>query len=363
MKKLIISLFSILILFTYSSCDDEEENTVATEIVVPENFTVDIPSSISTDANGGLTGRTEGDGDGIIEGNEIYQAVPFFIFIGEESARIIELIFPIAAALEQQNVQTLIYTSDDDGRDKEVTINRNVTRGGKEYAYELTTFDVLDNAQALQMLWNTEPIEGIAIISPYQIDHTDDSEPDALLRIDYSEDDPDYEATMTVYISGIDPEVDGLDNLKLWAGRNGNVVDVVGNSNHPGFVLFDANFTGGRNYAFVGRGDETTDIGVINLALPPSNVTTNNILTEYSVYNVLFGEIDAVAGGFFTPEEIDDILAEANSPAYFNDVQGFITSGLDNQPAGFSNEFIDLSNLTPFVPNDIRTLEVQFIIN
>ncbi|MEQ8925511.1 MAG: hypothetical protein RLO81_06830, partial [Fulvivirga sp.] len=204
MKKLFISLFGLFALFTYSSCDDEEETAVVNQIVVPESFTVDIPTSISSDANGGLTGRTDGDGDGIIEGNEIYQAVPFFIFIGEESARIIELIFPIAAALEQQNVQTLVYNSDDDGRDKEVTINRNVTRGGKNYAYELTTFDVQDNAQALQMLWNTEPVEGIAIISPYQIDHTDDAEPDALLRIDYTEDDPDYEATMTVYISGID---------------------------------------------------------------------------------------------------------------------------------------------------------------
>ncbi|MEQ8926138.1 MAG: hypothetical protein RLO81_10020, partial [Fulvivirga sp.] len=156
---------------------------------------------------------------------------------------------------------------------------------------------------------------------------------------------------------------DGLDNLKLWAGRNGDVVDVVGNSNHPDFVLFDPNFTGGRNYAFVGRGDESSDIGVINLALPPSSVTTDNILTEYSVYNVLFEEIESVAGGFFSAEEIDDILEEANSPAYFNATQGFITSGADNQPAGFTDEFTNLNNLRPFVPNEIRTLEVQFITN
>ena len=362
MKKVILSLMSISLFLFIISCNEEEE-TVNAEIEIPQSFSVDIPPSISSNANGALSGKLDGDGDGLIEGNDIYQAVPFFIFIGEESARIVEYIFPIAAELEQQNIESLTYVSDDDGRAKEVTINRNVTRAGKSYAYELTTFDVLDNAQALQMLWNVSPVEGVAIISPYNIDHTDDSNPNALLRIDYTEDDPNYEATMTVSISGIDPGVDGLDNLKLWAGRNGDIVDVVGNSNHPGFELFDPNFTGGRNYAFVGRGDEALDIGVINLSLPPSSVNTNDVLDIYSVYNVLFAEIENATSGLLTTQQIDDILAEANSPAYFNDAQGFVTSGLDNQPSDFTNQFIDLSNLNPFVPEDIRTLQVEFISN
>jgi hypothetical protein len=364
MKHILIAAFSFSI-FVLSSCESDEPATAKIEI--PQSFTIDIPSSISTDSRGSLSGRTSGDGDGIIEGNELYQAVPFFIFIGEESARIVESIFPIAAELEARNITELNYVSDDDSREKKVVINRDVVRDGKSYAYELTSFDVAADAQALQMLWNTNPVEGIAILNPYNIDRTGDTQnANTFLRIDYTEDDPNYEASMTVTISGLTPANDGdIDNLKLFAGRNGDIVDVMGNSNHPGLALFDPNFVGGRNYAFVGRGDETNNIGIINLALPPSSVTTDDVLVDYSVYQVLSDEIDRAVNGSLTQAQIDDILIEAQSPAYFNDLQGFITSGVDNKPVltAFSEAFVDISALRPFTPSDIRTQSVIFLTN
>lgn len=355
-----LSIFASIFLI---ACSDDEETVVdRVEVQIPENFTIDIPNSISNNQNGSLSGRMEGDGDGIIEGNEIYEAVPYFIHLGEEASKIVEVIFPVATVLELANVSSVTYTSDEDGREKRTDLTNNVNRGGKSYTYELTTYDVLDNAQGLQMFWNVNPVEGVAILRPYDLNRSGDANPPAIIKIEYSEVSANYEATMIVSVSGIDPVVDGLDNLKLWAGRNGDVVDVIGNSNHPDLILFDENFSGGRNYAFVGRGNEVTDLGVINLALPPSNVTTNDILDSYSVYSVLFNEIDGLVGDFLTQQQIDDILAETSSPAFFNEL-GFITSGLENQPSGFTNEFIDISNLTPFIPNDIKTQQVAFINN
>ncbi len=291
---------------------------------------MDIPTALSN-TNGGLSARVAGDGDGIIEENEIYAAVPHFIRLGEASAEIVEVTLIVGAMLEQLNIRSYEFTDESDQRAKRIDLTENATRGGVDYEFEMTILDVEDGALALQLLWNSSNgVEGIGIMQPYNINRVENlNAPDAFYKISYSENDPNYEATMLVSISGIDLDEDGsgtieddekgnINNLQMFVGKNGDIVEVRGNSNHPEITIIDQSFTGGRNYAFVGRGDESTDLGVINLWLPPSGLTTNSFIEggDYSVFDVLDEEIKAV--GFTNQEIIDEILVEAQSPAYFN---------------------------------------------
>lgn len=353
-----IKLIALLVSFSFLiACSNDEE--IPSRIDIPSQFSVDIPKSISDNA-GGLNGRISGDGDGVIEGNEIYESLRGFIKIGEGSAEIIEFTLVVAAALEVQNVRSYTFVSDDDGREKKVDLTEGVTRGGTAYEYEMTMVDTENDEMALQLLWNTNPVQGVGILKPYNIDRTENTDAlDAFVRIDYSEDDATYDATMTVSIAGLEtPQNGDIDNLKMFVGKKGDIVDVMGNSNHPNIVIIDEDFTGGRNYAFVARGDESTDLGVAKLALPPSSTTTDDVLVTYSVFAVLEAEINAVAD--LDQDTIDEILAEAHSPAYFNN-NGFITSGTDNKPASFDAAFVDLTGMNPFVPNDVKNLTIDFI--
>ncbi|MTI21816.1 hypothetical protein E1176_12360 [Fulvivirga sp. RKSG066] len=164
---------------------------------------------------------------------------------------------------------------------------------------------------------------------------------------------------MAVSISGLNIENNGdINAMKMFVGKNGDVVEIMGNSNHPDVAIIDEQNPISRNYAFVGRGDEVADLGVVKLALPPSDVDTDDVLVDYSVYAVLDAEIKAA--GYNDQAVIDDILRDALSPAYFN-AAGFIASGEENKPASFSDEFVDLSGMKPFVPVAVRDLEVTFI--
>ena len=62
---------------------------------------------------------------------------------------------------------------------------------------------------------------------------------------------------MVVSITNIQDEDEGfLDNMKMFVGKNGDLIDVYGNSNHPELTILDPDFQGGRSYAFVARGDQ-----------------------------------------------------------------------------------------------------------
>lgn len=351
------SLALLLLLFVgITSCsEDEIEERV---VDIPDKFSVDIPSSISN-STGGLNDRVAGDGDGIIEGEEIYAALPHFIRLGEASAEIVEATLIIGAVLETLGINSFETDESDDGRSKRFDINENVTRGGVDYQFELTMTDVEDGELGLQLLWNSDSaVEGVGILRPYYIDRIENEDIDAYVRINYSEDDPIYDATMTVSISGVETVDEGdIDNLKMFVGRTGDIVDVIGNSNHPNVTLIDEDFEGGRNYAFVGRGDDANNLGVVKLALPPSSVDTEDVLLTYSVYNVLEEEINAAID--LDESIIEAILAEAGSPAYF-DADGFISSG-DTRPDGFTEDFVNLEGANPFVPVQIRDLTISFL--
>jgi len=354
-KKGIYGLTLFLFLGLISCSEDE---LAGRTVDIPSKFSVDIPSAISS-ATGGLNDRISGDGDGVIEGEEIYAALPHFIRLGEASAEIVEATLIVGAVLETLGFESFETDETEDGRAKRFEINEDVVRGGVSYQYELTMTDVEDGELGLQLLWNADPaVEGVGILRPYYIDRIENEDIDAFVRINYSEDDPIYDATMTVSIAGVETVDQGdIDNLKMFVGRKGEMVDVIGNSNHPNVKLIDEGFEGGRNYAFVGRGDEANNLGVVKLALPPSYVDTEEVLETYSVFNVLQTEINAVSN--LDQSIIDAVLAEAGSPAYF-DADGFISSG-QTVPEGFAAEFVDLEGANPFVPVQVRDLKIAFL--
>jgi len=366
--KAVVFLLFVFLIVGLSSCG--EEDLVDTELQIPSKFSVDIPSAISSSTATGLGSRIAVDDDGVIEGEDIYAALPYFIRLGEASAEIIELTLVIAAVLEVANVDTYTYVDEEDGRSKRIDLVENVTRGGATYEYELIVTDIEEDDLALQLLWNSSAgVEGVGILKPYNINRLESgNDSDAFYRIDYSEVDPDYEATMLVSLSGISLDEDGngtvdesergnIDNLKMFVGRNGDVVEIRGNSNHPQVTIIDPEYTGGRNYAFVGRGNDVTNIGVVELALPPSSVSTEDVLDTYSVFNVLNEEIDIVFDRQLDQSIIDAVLAEAGAPAYFNE-SGFISAG-EALPDGFSADFSDLSSMRPFAPAEVSALNMN----
>ena len=101
-------------------------------------------------------------------------------------------------------------------------------------------------------------------------------------------------------------------------------------------------------------------MGVAKVALPPSAVDSNEgLFEEFSVLAVFEEELMSV--GVTDQDLIDAILINAAAPAFFIGEEGFVSSGL-NVPdiPVFNNSFIDLSFLTPFVPRDVRDLNVTF---
>ena len=92
-------------------------------------------------------------------------------------------------------------------------------------------------------------------MNPYHIDRREDEElADTFLRIEFGQGKNDYPAFMEVSITGFPPEEDDdefLDNMKMFVGADGDIVEVYGNANFPSLQFIDPNFSEGRNYAFV----------------------------------------------------------------------------------------------------------------
>lgn len=99
------------------------------------------------------------------------------------------------------------------------------------------------------------------------------------------------------------------------------------------------------------------------IALPPSSIGTNeNILEDYSIFNVFSAELMSV--GIDDEELIALLLQGTEPPGYFEGELGLTGIG-DDVPdnPGFTDEFIDLSDLSLFVPSEVRDLTLDFLGN
>lgn len=372
MKKLnlFIGLLSILMFsLVIVSCEEDDNNNEPdnnnNSVALPERFTVDIPNSLSK-AN--MKKNLLNIKEDTLQGDLIYENLTTFIGVGEASTQAIENLLTVIAVFNLNQDMDFEYTSDDDGRQKHLVLTENASFNGKNYQFRMNITDLesennADGGMALQMFWSLSPLNGIAILKPYNIDRINDANiPDALLEVAYSEEEANsYEAEMLVTITGLpvdqsDPYM--IDKLKMFVGKNGDIIDIYGNSNHPNARFISENT--GYNWAFAAAGHETKDIGVAEIGLPLSSINSSDravLLEENSIKNVFSNEIKTIWPNA-NQEFLDAYLTNADAPGFF-DANGFIQGGAS--PGTDWDELADrIKDLSPFNPVDVAAAEINF---
>lgn len=370
--KLVSSVLIVAVGFSifFTSCESNPEINPQ-QGILPQSLSVDIPASLS---NSSASGRLSANGrskEDSLRGNDIYLHLGTFIAVGEGASQIVEGIMHGLKKHRIDRVMTMTYVSDEDGRTKNLVVESNVLFETKTWDYQLTVTDAdshgyLDGGKALQIFWNkSAPIKGIAIIKPYNCDRIKNANAgDAIFRINYSEEsDLGYDAQMEVLISGLPLESPlknpySMSTLRMFAGKKGEVVDVFGNSNHPNAILFSGNT--GFNWAFVASGNDTKNIGVAEVGLPPSALESTDrtvLLKEHSIKNVFTREINAVWPGI-DQTILSQYLKSTAAPGYFNN-NGFIAGGT-SPGTQWDALTVRLDNLKPYNPKQIGNLTVSF---
>ncbi len=365
MKKLnLVLLMAVLALTTvFQSCQQEivEPNSG----ILPSRFKVDIPNSIS----GNSTFKSANVDT--LQGNEIYEHLRSFIWIGENAADIVGEIITVISVNNLDQAMSFTFVSDDDGRLKNVEIIENSEFEGLMWEYQMTITDedatpsTITANTALQIFWNNSPIKGIAILAPYNIDrNTDIKYLNTKYRIDYSEaGELGYEHHMLVTITGL-PLENPLDNpysistLKMFVGKNGDVVSVYGNSEHPNATFINGDT--GFDWAFTAAGKQSTDIGVAEVGLPNDSLDSSDryvLLVENSIENVFTEQIYDVWPNIDSTS-VQAFLYNTEAPGFFNHL-GFIQGG--TAPSQDYNSLLSIiAGLTPYNPSVIKELEVLF---
>ncbi len=367
MKK--YSLFTIVALMTgilfFTSCQKDEITQPVNDEILPENFKVDLPSALSYESLSLKSANVD-----TLKGNEVYQHLGNFIHIGETGAEIIQEIIRNIRVFNINKPMSISYVSEDDGRVKNLVVTRSPFYDGVTWEFKATITDAesegnADGGKAIQIFWNRNPIKGIALMKPYNIDRRENADnEDAMYRVDYSEaGEHGYNAEMTVYAAYLKLE-NPLDNpysmssMKMFAGRKGNIIDVYGNSDHPNAILLSGK--AGFDWAFIASGDKETDLGVAEVGLPPVNLdepSRNVLLGYYSLQKVLTREIYDVWPGI-DEESVNAFLYNTAAPGYF-DSNGFVSGGTA-PGTGYETMERRLKWLSPYNPKEITTLQIQF---
>lgn len=365
---------SSALFFTACEQDDPIPNN-QTETILPERFKVDIPSALSSDNTLKSATLKSGQND-TLQGGEIYASLKVFIAIAEGAADVTEAIIKSIVGHNIENVNEVTFTSDEDGRVKHAIVTKDVTYDGREWQYELTITDQEsegneDGGIGLQVFWNNSPIEGIAMIKPANTNHNDiNNDGPAIFSVEYSEKGMgDYESYMIVKITDL-PVEEGDDArfacnaIKLFVGKKGDIVDVYGNSNHPNAKFFTDDT--GFNWAFVASADRNLNIGVAEVALPPTTLDSDSrevILKEYSIKNVFTMQVNQwfMENYHVVPDSavLAGYLHNADAPGYFNSRE-FIQGGTAPNDS-YSEIEGRLNALTPYNPKEISELDIQFL--
>ncbi len=367
MKKLSFYLISALLTASlfFTGCTKDDTPEITDGSILPQSFAVDIPNALSYE--GSKKSAAEID---TLKGNNVYQHLRFFIKIGEHGAEIVQEIIRALCLYEINQPMEVTYESDDDGRVKHLVVVEDSEYDGRTWEFQLTITDVDsegndDKGKALQLFWDRNPVRGIALLKPKNIDGVNDTElGDAMFKIDYSENDPFYDATMMVYAAGLPmpaplEEPYAMKSMKMFAGKKGDIIDVYGNSDHPNAILISGQ--PGFNWAFVAAGNEVKDLGVAEVGLPPSNLDEpgrSKLLGYYGIGEVFEREIKAVWGGLVSQDMIDAYLVNTEAPGYF-DSYGFVAAGT-SPDSGYDELDSRLPDLSPYNPKDIGNLSLSF---
>lgn len=369
MKKQIFQLFlaAIAVSMVLISCEKNPSPDLNDDSILPEKFGIDIPDAISFAEPEYKSGTKAVEP---VNGNLIYSHLANFINVGEGGADIVRDIITGIAIYNINKPMSFSFNGDDDGRVKNLEVVADSYYDGVMWEFELTISDAesegnADGGMALQIFWNRNPREGIALLKPYNIDR-DNTEgfEEAIFRIDYSETGTrGYDAHMLVAIAGL-PVLDPLENpysmstLKMFVGKKGDVVDVYGNSDHPNATFFNSD--SGFNWAFVASGDDVLNIGVAEVGLPPSNLdepSRTALLGTYSVKNVFTQQIYEVWPNI-SQESVDTYLLNTTAPGFFNN-SGFVQGG--ESPSDDYTVLVDrLPSLSPYNPKEVADLTIEF---
>lgn len=369
MKNIKFATLILVVVFVFSQCTEDDGLEKETNDGLPETFTVDIPSSLSNIE----TKKSATDDD--FSGEDIYEHLRNFIALGESGAELIEEIMNGISTYGLNEPMDFTFLSDDDLRNKHLVVVDDATFEGKTYDHFVSLSDVdsegnEDKGIAMQVLWNNSPVEGLTILKPYNLDRIHDAQtPNTVLRIDYSETgESGYEASMIVAIAnweyGNDFDRFAINNLKMFVGKNGDEIDVYGNSNHPeGWLFMDD--TTGLSWAFVASGSENDDIAVAEVGLPWNFVDNDSrevILSEYSIKNVFTIQINKWFKNSYGVEpdatQLSTLLQDVDPPGFFNNT-GFIGGG--TMPGDEYQSFVNnIASLVPYNPKSIADLEIAF---
>mgnify|MGYP001765901119 CR=1 FL=1 len=380
-KSLAIGMMVLIAVMLSTSCENALlDRTDKDYGILPEHFKVEIPASLSNNLKSTSLKSTAID---TINGNHIYWYLNAWIAVGEGAADIVEALMWSISAYHIENVISLSYTSEDDNRVKNLDVISDVEFRGRNWEYQLTITDAgsesnADGGIGMQVFWNKSPIEGIAIFKPYNLNRDKNANAtEAMGSIEYYENGMNgYDACMIVEIAGLpvtSSEVYAVENMRMFVGKKGDIIDVIGNSNHPNafFNWYDKE-NKGFNWAFVASGNEDTDVAVAEVGLPRSSYDISDrtvLLEDNSIRKVLTREMTnfvvtayARAGITLNPDEIAALvspyLKNAEAPGYFNS-NGFVNGG--SAPNGKYSELeTRIENLVPYNPADISNLSIDF---
>ncbi|MBN2669609.1 MAG: hypothetical protein JXR60_10305 [Bacteroidales bacterium] len=346
--------------FVLSSCVKEDDPTNNDQSILPSQFSIDVPNSISSQL---ANKSTQSD---TLNGNEIYGHLRNFIAIGEGAATIVESIIGVISVYQINHAMNLTYTSDEDQREKNLVVLEEQSYEGQQFEFSMTISDAqsttnADEGKGLQIFWNRQPIEGVAILKPYNINRDENlNQMNAIFKIEYSEvATSNYEKHMVVSIANLnnlnaDPYY--MKNLKMFVGKNSDIIDVYGNSDHPNANFF-TNETG-FDWAFVASSVESSDIGVAEVGLPSNDLNTYSrsaILVDNALQTVFSTQIGTLG---YAQEDIDRFLYNTEAPGFFNRY-GFVQGG--TAPSSDYDAITSrISLLTPYNPYEIANLSVVF---
>ena len=372
--KVILSVLATLLVFLFMSCEDTAVNPTEDLGILPESFSVKIPGSLTSETlkSAGMKSTSSEDP----EGDDVYAMLAFFIYVGEQSADLVEDIILSIAIHGINKPMELSFVSDDDSRLKNLTVINDAEFEGELYEHGLTITDAEseseeDGGKAMQVFWNTNPVNGISIIKPFNLDRRSSGTfLNTMYRVEYTNKATvNYDESMVVMISGLplaDPSADrfSLETMKMFVGRKGDAVDVYGNSNHPNAYLFNEDNVG-FNWAFVASGYTNVDMGVAEVGLPPSDLNDDSretILGDYAIKQVFTNEINDwfIANFGVKPDSADlsQRLQHVDAPGYFAD--GSLVQAGTMPGEEYAEIDSRITSLSPFKPSEVSTLVLSF---
>jgi len=377
----VVSIAFVALLF--HSCEMDRLKPRGEYGILPERFKIDIPNSLSnTNFKSTVYKDTEAD---TISGNIIYWQLSTFIAVGEAAADIVEAVMWTIHFYDIEDVIFLSYTSDEDHRVKNLEVVKDIEYRDRQWEYQLTITDAEsegseDGGIGLQVFWSNDPIEGIAIFKPYNLNRKENEKaPEAMAGIEYSEKGTaDYERYMIIEIAGLpmlnakhDPFA--MESMKMFVGKKGDAIDVYGNSNHPNAQFNpDDDASVGFNWAFVASGSPNDEIAVAEVGLPSGTADITGreeILVDNSIKKVLTRELSnyiiteyAKWGLTLNPDEVAALvspyLKNADAPGYFN-ADGFVQGGVA-PGTGYAGLESNIAALVPYNPVTISNLNIDF---